>query len=230
MNCNDASREISALEGGSTELSAQRPLQDHLQECMDCALEVHQAGRLRSALRALPRKQPPARLRTALAVIASQEQQRRQRRRSPRRVLAECAAWLNLWSDNLVRPLALPFAGGLASAIFLFTMLVPSFAVQAGTVTNDVPTLLTTEAMLQSSLSFGLLDQDVVVNVLVDRKGQVQDYSIPRVQLSSLSPNEILDIEKTLLCTRFEPATMFGRPAWTRLRITLRRSHVEVRG
>jgi hypothetical protein len=37
-------------------------------------------------------------------------------------------------------------------------------------------------------------------------------------------------LENALLFTQFTPGTMFGQPASARVRITLRRSEIEVRG
>src|ERR1700761_681525 len=71
-------------------------------------------------LRNLSRRTPPAELRSALRVLASHE-----RERVIRASAAASPAWvdrLQLFSKNLMRPLALPFAGGTFSAIVAFSM------------------------------------------------------------------------------------------------------------
>src|SRR5438105_4363945 len=100
--------------------------------------------RLSRALRALPVPVPPPGLTTSLRVIASRE---RQRRVSARHLGAALSALHDRWelfTHNLMRPLALPIAGGVFSAVALFSMLVPTYPVRAGS-TFDVPTVLTTQ-------------------------------------------------------------------------------------
>jgi hypothetical protein len=129
--------------------------------------------------------------------------------------------------------MALPVAGGLVSAVFLFSALMPTFAVQSGVVgaiEADVPTVLATEASMQSSLSFGLTDDDIVVDVLIDEQGRLIDYSFPQPQTFAHSAEVRRSVANTLVCTKFTPATLFGQPAAARIRITLRADRVDVRG
>jgi len=69
-----------------------------------------------------------------------------------------------------------------------------------------------------------------MVDVLVDGEGRMLDYSILDGQQWTLDAAARRSIENTLLLTRFTPATMFGQPASGKLRISLRRSHVDVIG
>lgn len=202
----------------------------HLEDCPACAFEVQQLGQLRTGLRSLPSLAPPPYLSTSLRVLASRERARAASRATHGAVLA---AWLERFSlicHNLMRPVALPVAGGLISALMLFGVLVPQFWHQRVATHDDVPTILATEASLKSALSFGLADDDIVVDVLVDESGRMLDYWLVEGQPWASDPNLRRSIEKTLLCTQFTPATMFGQPASGKLRITLRRSHVEVKG
>ena len=90
--------------------------------------------------------------------------------------------------------------------------------------------MLITRAALESSISFGLSDDDVVVDVLVDGQGRLLDYSIPVDMTPGITKELRKSIENTLLCTQFTPATMFGLPKAGKLRITLRRNQVDVAG
>ena len=90
--------------------------------------------------------------------------------------------------------------------------------------------MLSTRAALKSSISFGLSDDDVVVDVLVDGQGRLLDYSIPVDMTPGITKELRKSIENTLLCTQFTPATMFGLPKAGKLRITLRRNQVDVAG
>jgi len=83
----------------------------HLQVCRECAVAHDRTARLRSALHSLPAPCAPRRLNTELRILASREIVR-QRRMSRIPALAEWTERVRLLFDNLMRPLALPFAGG----------------------------------------------------------------------------------------------------------------------
>lgn len=179
--------------------------------------------------RGLPKLQAPRELTSRLLVMASREAARRRRLRSPRALFEYFRSELRLRVENVMKPVALPVAGGFVSALLLFAVLVPSLLVQHAIV-GDVPTNLTTRASLASSISFAVSDDEIVVDVAIDEYGRVSSYSIPAGQRWAEDPILVRSIENTLLMTRFTPATLFGQPASGRTRITLRRSQVEVRG
>jgi len=189
----------------------------------------HPIDRQRAGLGELPKYTPPVRLRDRLRVLASQESLRCRRRMSLETLFAHWRERFLLLFHNLMRPFAVPVAGGLLSAMVLFGLLAPQFAMQR-TLAGDVPTGLTTMATLESSMSFDMFDEDIVVDVVIDGQGRVIDYAIPRGEIWASDPALVRSIEMTLLYTKFTPATLFGMPASGRTRITLRRSHVEVRG
>ena len=175
---------------------------------------------LSQALRALPRRVPPAALTSSLRVLASREQRRR--------VYGSGNAYLDrlrLFSHNLMRPLALPFAGGVFSTIVLFSMwLVPMYPVR-GSNTTDVPTVLNTAAAVKLTLPIAASAGDVVVDVTVDGDGRMIDY-----QIVSGDPSLRRGIESVLLATVFTPATSFGQPVEGRIRLLLHSSHIDVKG
>jgi hypothetical protein len=189
-------------------------------------LDVRQIA---SGARRLPKLQAPREVTSRLLVMASREAARRRRLRSPRALFEYFRSEVRLRVDNVMKPVALPVAGGFVSALLLFAMLVPSLLVQHAIV-GDVPTNLTTRASLASSISFAVSDDEIVVDVSIDEYGRVSSYSIPAGQGWAEDPILVRSIENTLLMTRFTPATLFGQPASGRTRITLRRSQVEVRG
>ena len=132
--------------------------------------------------------------------------------------------------DNLMRPLALPFAGGVFSAVILFSMwVVPSYPVRASS-TFDVPLGIQTDASVRRMAPIAATaEMDVVVDVTIDGLGRMVDYSI----LSGAVPSDAAlrrSIEGFLLLTSFTPATAFGQPVEGRLRLTLRSSHIDVKG
>jgi hypothetical protein len=127
-----------------------------------------------------------------------------------------------------MRPLAVPAAGGFASAVLLFGMLAPSLATRAATPTADIPTALVTEASVKSYLPLGF-DEDLAVEITVDDQGRMVDYSVAKGHLRN-SPDLRRHIEQRLLFTEFTPATTFGQPTSGKLRLLFRASRVDVRG
>ena len=91
---------------------------------------------------------------------------------------------IKLAMDNLMRPLAVPLAGGLASALLMFGLLVPTLGFRPS-VMNDVPTGLYTAATLVEVAPVGINNDEAVVELYVDAKGQATDYS---VQEGSVTP------------------------------------------
>lgn len=187
----------------------------------------------RHDLRALPRLEAPADLTARLRIAGSREALRRRRTASPAAFFAHLRQEFSHHADNLMRPFAVPFAGGLISSMLLFAMLAPALTIypMAGI---DVPTGLATEASLESSFALDLasstITEVIVVEVFIDEQGKVVDYSLPQGQNWAKNPMLVRNLENALLTTKFTPATFFGQPAAGRTRISLRRSQVEVRG
>jgi len=176
------------------------------------------------ALRSLPRRFPPLSVSSSLRVLASRE-----RTRIANSGIA-VADRLSLFANNLMRPLALPFAGGVFSAVVLFSMwLVPTYPVR-GANTFDVPTMLTTEATVKRTGPIGSSGGEVIVDVMIDGQGRMVDYTI--VSGHSVLDNEALrrNIENILILTEFTPATQFGQPMSGKMRLQLGSSHIDVKG
>jgi hypothetical protein len=177
-------------------------------------------------LRGMSRRTVPADLSSKLRVLASREQ-----RRAAGTGIA-FADRVRLFSKNLMRPLALPFAGGVFSTILLFSMwLGPGYPARAST-DFDVPTVLTTEASVRKSAPMAAYNtDDVIVDVTVDGQGRMTDYVI-------VSGNATMDqalrrrIGAVLLLTEFNPATTLGTPVSGRMRLSLSaiHSHIDVKG
>ena len=186
---------------------------------------------LSRALGALPRRTPPADLRTTLRVLASRERERRLTRGTFRAAWAALRDRAYLFVNNLMRPLALPLAGGVFSTVVLFSMwMVPTFPVR-GETGPDVPTVLSTEAAVKGTAAIAVGDAaDVVVDVTVDGDGRMVDYTV--VSGKSALTNEIVrrSLENRLLFTEFKSATQFGRPISGKVRLGLRANSVEVKG
>jgi hypothetical protein len=184
---------------------------------------------LSQALGALPARVPPAGLTTSLRVIASRERQRHLRSRDAAAVYAAWRERMDLFCCNLMRPLALPFAGGVFCAVVLFSMLVvPTYPVRASS-SFDVPTMLTTEATVKGMGPIRIAD-DTVVEVTIDGQGRMVDYTIVSGHCILKSESLRRSLENALLFAEFTPATAFGQPTSGKMRLSLRASHIDVKG
>jgi hypothetical protein len=229
MECASVKERVSAYLDGAMSAEERRSLKRHLNLCRECALESERYSRLRENLRSLPRLAPPADLTTRLRVVASKVRMESFGGASP---------W-SRWRDrvelslrNLMRPLALPAVGGLCSAVFLFSILVPMFkSAYALSGSGDIPTMLSTEPLLKY-WPIAFTDGEAVVDLHLDDQGQIVDFTIVSAPGQQ---NEMLrrSIQNSLLFTEFRPATTFGRGVASTVRISFRSgrsSRIDVRG
>jgi hypothetical protein len=191
-------------------------------------------GALAESLRRLPAKTPPAGLRTSLRVIASRERQRRIDRRDFRSILRLARDQVRLSCEEMVRSIALPFAGGVCSTLVLFSMfVVPAYPLLTQKLAQnslDVPTVLSTESSVKSMAPFSAGDDDIVVDVSVDGQGRMIDYAIV-AGASVLAKGDIRRrLENALVFSNFTPATSFGRPMVSKIRLCFHSSRIEVKG
>jgi hypothetical protein len=186
---------------------------------------------LTRALRSLPSRVSPAGLTTSLRIIASRE---RQRMLGQRTFAHRWAGWrqsLSLSMTNFMRPMAIPFAGGVLSAVVLFSMwLVPTYPLRANS-TYDIPTMLSTEASIKGAAAVGDANGEIVVDVTVDDQGRMVDYHVVSGQVLLQDQNLRRRLENMLLFTAFIPATSFGQPMAARMRLSLHAlSQIDVKG
>ncbi|HLJ13941.1 MAG TPA: zf-HC2 domain-containing protein [Bryobacteraceae bacterium] len=225
-----ATRKLSEyLDGGLSE-QERCELVHHLANCGTCTAAAAEYRQMRSSLRNLAQRIPPAQLETRLRVQASRAALRQANRASfPRRLVSwrETAA---LHLDNIMRPLALPLAGGLVAAFVLFGSLAPSFAMPPDHSKYDVPTVLSTEASVKGMAPISISDSDVVVDLTVDEQGRMVDYSI--IEGKGQVNTEALrrSLENSLLFTEFNPATAFGQPTSSKIRLSFRPTRIDVKG
>lgn len=223
MSCEKVQSWISADPDGNVSGERAEVVARHLAGCRQCAMRSKEMARLRTALRSLPQAAPPRQLTTRLRVIASHERARR----------SEHVTWwvrlangFALFADNLMRPLALPFAGGLLSALCLFGMLMPSLLFQYS-LHNDVPTGFYTEASLAEIPPLGFADDETVIELTINQKGQITDYSVPS---GKLDPALEAKVANLVMFSTGTPATFFGQPMTGKVLVSFRRSQIFVRG
>jgi hypothetical protein len=211
-----------------------RGMEEHLSQCAKCVREVREFRNLKKSLRSLPVRRPPAALRTQLRVVASREISQRHTNISWMSMWNTWQASFRLRSQILMRPLAIPTAGGFLSALILFAclplgMLSPVLA-DARMSMIDVPTQLYTEASVKSTSPVSFGDDDVVVELTIDDQGRILDYKIADCPHILKTPGLRRTIEHNLLFTQFTPATTFGQPMSGKIRISFRNSKIDVKG
>jgi len=229
MQCSKVKSRISAYLDHAVPEKERGDMRRHMNECHSCAREAERHQRVRDAVRSLPQRTPPPDLALRLRVAASKA---RAEALGGRSVWSRWADHFQLVVTNLMRPLALPLAGGLGAAVILFSSLVPTFnstyAASAAISPWDVPTMLNTEPTVKYMAPVAF-DSDAIVDLKIDEQGRVVDYSI--VNASGGQTAELRHrIENNLLFTEFWPATAFGHPVSGTVRVSFRSSHLEVRG
>ena len=204
MSCQTVRRSISEFLDRRLPGPERARVADHLASCPECAAHRDDLAANRSAMLGLPNVPVPTHLQVRLQVLASHERSRWNSIGTLPAAMRTAAENLRLAADNLLRPVALPFAGGLLSALLLFGIVVPTFGFRP-IVRNDVPIQLYTSATLVDAASFGMSSDGTVVSLAIDDKGQAMDYSVVR---GTISPELQSDIAKMMVFARFSPASI----------------------
>lgn len=219
MTCHWARQKLTAYIDQQLRADEFAVLRRHLLSCEDCHQGYEYQARLSSPLRELPRMAPPADLATSIRV-----------RLSPQTRMSFWERW-QVHLGNLMRPVALPAAGGLLTALILFGVLIPavSFTRAAGA-DNDVPTVFGTEPRIKMASPFPM-DQDLLVEAWVDEQGKISSFEVLN-PASSVTETELRNqLSNVLLTMFFEPATAFGQPISGRMLLSFSRmSRVTIRG
>ncbi len=214
---------------GALEPGGREPVRRHARECARCARRLEEHELIRRAMQGLPKPQAPAELTWKLRSMAGRELALARRAANAGGRWSDWLSRQGLAFRNEMRPLAVPFAGGLCSAVLLFSMLLPTFTLARATTAPDVPTGLSTQASVRSMAPLGFGSGEAVVDLTVDGSGRIVDYTI--VSEDGASKDALRrSIENTLLFTTFNPGTAFGQPTSGRIRLTFRNSCIEVRG
>jgi hypothetical protein len=226
MKCWTVESRLPAYLENAVSESERFQLRLHVDDCAACAKKLEAQRRVPIALRSLPRLKPPSEFTYRLRVLASKE---RGTDRTPGAAFRRFRQDVRLTLDNLMKPIALPAAGGLFAAFLLFTTLVPAFT-QYGKSLEDVPLCdLTpsTAPMLKTMAPIGFTDCDVDVDLRIDPQGRIVNYSI----VGGTGHADLRrSIENNLLFTTFTPATAYGVPIPTTVRLSFRNSRIDVKG
>jgi anti-sigma factor RsiW len=232
MSCENFEERISSHLDGLLEAGEREDVLAHLEGCRDCGARLKSLGELRARLRRLEEPRIPRALAVRLRVLASHEHARRVARATWSTRIASWKAATRLNFENLMRPVALPVAGGVLSALLLFGALVPtlifphqiagdspiSFTDPDGTVVNwtgDRPRLEPVGAEVPSD--------ENVLELTIDDEGLIADYAVRQGQLTP----EMLTF---IRFSQFTPAMFFGKPTWGKKLVVFPRHRRSARG
>jgi hypothetical protein len=232
MDCQQVQWMLSTLLDGRVIEAERRILEEHLRHCPPCEARYSEMAVLRGALRSAPVRNVSRAMALRLRATALREAARQRRRVDFRAQVRAAYERVAFCLDSLMRPLALPAAGGLAMAVLLFFAVMTNFrGITSLPQPGDVPTVLATEPLL--NINQTLLDttpDEISVYALIDEQGRVIDYQLPRALPGTSDAGQRRIVGKSLLFMQFQPATTFGQPTTGWLRVTLRRTQVDVRG
>lgn len=228
MSCQSVQDQISWLLDRQLTDAERASVLAHLQSCSACTTHLQVLENMRSTLSGMSRPSLPAALATQLRVLASHERLRQLSRAS---LGARFHYWcdrLQLCFDNLMRPVALPLAGGLLSALILFGMLVPNLSFRhnfrddlqlamasapEGRLVESLPAdgapnwLWMGDSPRLEPVSTTGYGDETVLELTIDDTGRVADYSVSHGQLTP-------EMQMIILFSRFTPATFQGKRTW----------------
>jgi len=193
----------------------------HLDSCRTCSSEYESMRIQRAALRGLAAPPVPAMLEGKLRVLASHERSRQLVRRSWAARVAHWRGLAALHLGDLMRPVALPMAGGLVSALLMFAVLMPCMTyAHFSTIEPPAPVFTDPDGQLVGEGEFPKLQRaigpalngKVVVLLNIDDRGRVTDYTVVQ---GVVTP----EVENLILFSKFTPAKLFGKPTWGQLRV-----------
>ena len=221
MSCENFEERISSHLDGMLEAGDREDVLTHLEVCRTCGARLKSMGELRASLRRLEEPRLPRALAFRLRVLASHERARRIARASWSSRITRWKDNIRLNFENLMRPVALPVAGGVLSALMLFGTLVPTLVFHIETA-NDRPLYFTdpdgTVVNWIEPRDFAVVSSDEnVLELTVDGEGRITDYTVLQGELSP----------KMLTIVQFDPlkpAMISGKPTWGKKLVVLPRS------
>ena len=226
MSCEYARARISSLVDDGLEDQERRETLAHLGSCVRCHDEYQVFEKQRLAMRSMDELAVPPLVTQRLRVLASHERLRQLVRASLSARLRHMAdnAWL--FMDNMMRPVALPFGGGLLSAVLLFGILAPGLiftrSLDSDPSVISLVTLPEGRVVGAAGEVYGMemvssipsSTDSTLVELTVDRYGHVSDWKILRGELTP-------DVKSVILLSNFNPGTYFGIPTDSKILVAL---------
>lgn len=228
MSCRATEDRLSSFLEGDLPETQVKEIHLHLAQCRACSARVTEGRRSRAqllaVLKALPVRPAPVELAGRLRVLASHELERIQGRGDFSTATRRWWMRARITMRDLMRPLALPAAGGVLSSVACFAMLASSLSFPQQFASNDIPLGFTTQVQVDQLSPFGYTGHDVVMELTIDKNGQVANYAARGL----VTRDDMKQLGNLILFTTFAPATAFGQP--TSGKILLRSHHINVRG
>src|SRR5438128_1791280 len=154
MKCSHVRTSLSAMNEFRQSELERAAVSQHLIGCNDCERYGREISHVALSLRELKPRQVPIDLTYRLRVLASHERAR----------MIAGTSWfssLRFRLNQILRPLAVPAAGGFFASLMFFAMLAPSFTVHANN-TNDVPFGLYTPVSILDPSPFTFHSSDIL--------------------------------------------------------------------
>ncbi len=183
-------------------------VESHLNYCRECELYRAEVQSLRGGLRHLPTRRVPASVQSQLFFSARREYSRQIAKRNFSTWRVGMKTRTRQFFDNLLKPFAVPAAGGLLTTFLCFGIIINTLHLPQEW-DMDIPVGYSTEVMVDELTPFSFKGRDVLVKLTVDAEGRVTNYE---PQVSNPTPEEIREIGNLVLYSTFTPATRFGRP------------------
>ena len=225
LNCRSVRVNVWEYVAGTLAEAEREIVSQHLGECRDCAAHRAEVRSLQMGLKSLPAHNLSPMLETRLQVIASRERSRRLRRLDLAAWLREMRAEFRLLFDNLLRPLAVPAAGGLLASCLCFGVIVDNLHIHQS-FANDIPVGLYSQVSIENLSPFSVGGKENVMVLLnVDENGQVTDFTVPQ---GNATPDELNQIGNLVLYSTFIPARAFGQRVSSKVLVAIQ--HVNIKG
>jgi len=199
----------------------------HLKDCRECSLHRAEVRSLRTGLKHLPELSVSPLLRTRLRVVASRERSRYLLRLTLSARWKELRSRLKLMFDNLLKPIAIPAIGGLLASSLCFCAIVDTLQFHPEWVAaDDIPVGYYTQVAIDDVSPFtNCVGEDLLVQLTIDRNGQVIGFEVPQ---GKASPAEMEEIGNLVLYSSFTPAMAFGDRVTGKILVHIQ--HMNVRG
>ena len=224
MSCENIQELISPLLDRQLAGDERDSVAAHLEVCRECRTHLESIQTQRNQLRAMSAAPLPAGLATRLRVAASYERERRLMRVSVSLRMQRWYARFKLFADNLMRPLALPFAGGVTSAVACFSILIPllSFphdfrdatfftAPHGALVAQGANGMFIPSNVRIEPVEAANPEDAIIVELTIDESGKVSDWSMVRGKMTR-------DMEELIMFSKFSPAMYLGLPTWGKVK------------
>jgi hypothetical protein len=233
LNCNSVRSALWDYAAEALGESDRESVTTHLRRCRECSLYRAEVRSLRTGLKSLPGKNVSALLSIQLRVVASRERSRLLLRRDLAARLGDLRSSAKLLFDNLLRPLAVPVAGGILASFFCIAMILNTLRIHPEWHPEwqaDIPVGLFTQVTIEGMSPFSVDGPDVTMQLTVDASGAVSDFELPSdgENARSASPQEMKEIGNMVLFSTFTPATSFGQRVSGKIVVGSR--HINIRG